>query len=131
MSTTVNILCVFGSKMLRPPSCQHFLFSGTEAGRHGSRGRVTGCNTKWTKGEFCSVDLPSAKKKNLPSRPESTCDYMSEESNCQRAATRHLCLNRFHQRVGLKAGWGRSLGLFDNTAMRFSYQNTVGTHLFS
>lgn len=33
VSTTVNVLCVFGSKTLRPPSCQHFSFYMTEAKR--------------------------------------------------------------------------------------------------
>lgn len=50
VSTTVNILCVFGSKTLRPPSCQHFLYYMTEAKRDDTdrkKGMSPGVDTKW------------------------------------------------------------------------------------
>lgn len=70
VSTTVNILCVFGSEMLRPPSCQHFIFvffcccwffflSVAEAEQDDT-------DHDDTKKTLCSVDLPSAKKNDLP-----------------------------------------------------------------
>lgn len=64
VSTGVHILCVFGSKILRPPSCQHFLFCVTEHAHDDTPPSVTQSGQKTSFAQLISRvqtnDLPSA-----------------------------------------------------------------------